>query len=74
MFGPTTADQFLDAYIEVVEGFTYNPYWDIDSILDVCIPQPSFYEPWQEFGLSMIAPEVLKQRIEGYLERVMMRA
>ncbi len=73
MFGPTTADQFLDAYIQVADRFTYEPYWDVDSILDGCIPEPSFYEPWQEFGLGIIAPRVLRQRIDGYLERVMMR-
>jgi aminoglycoside phosphotransferase (APT) family kinase protein len=73
MFGPAAADQFLDTYIEVADGFAYNPYWDVDSILDACIPQPSFYGPWQEFGLSIIAPEVLRHRVDAYLERVMMR-
>jgi aminoglycoside phosphotransferase (APT) family kinase protein len=71
MFGPAAADQFLDTYLEVADGFAYNPYWDVDSILDVCLPQPSFYGPWQEFGLRIIAPEVLRQRVEVYLERVM---
>jgi aminoglycoside phosphotransferase (APT) family kinase protein len=73
MYGPDTADQFLDAYREVADGFDYDPYWDVDSVLDMCIPQPSFYEPWEHFGLSVIAPEELGYRIERYLERVMMR-
>lgn len=71
MFGPAAADQFLDTYLEVADGFAYDPYWDVDSILDVCLPQPSFYGPWQEFGLRITAPEVLRQRVEAYLERVM---
>jgi hypothetical protein len=37
----------------------------------MCIPEPSFYEPWQQFGLNIIAPEELRRRIEMYLERVM---
>jgi hypothetical protein len=73
MYGPDTADQFLDAYLKVADGFDYDPYWDVDSVLDMCIPQPSFYDPWQQFGLSVIAPEELGHRIERYLERVMMR-
>ena len=34
MYGPDTADQFLDAYLEVADGFEYDPYWDVDSVLD----------------------------------------
>jgi aminoglycoside phosphotransferase (APT) family kinase protein len=73
MFGLLAANQFLDAYIEAADGFEYDPYWDIDSLLDVCIPQPTFYPPWQEFGLDIITSEVLKQRVDKYLESVMMR-
>jgi aminoglycoside phosphotransferase (APT) family kinase protein len=73
MFGLDTADQFLDAYLEVADGIEYDPYWDVDSVLDMCIPQPTFYEPWQQFGLDIIAPEELRRRIEMYLERVIAR-
>ena len=71
MYGPDTADQFLDAYLKVADGFDYDPYWDVDSVLDMCLPEPTFYEPWQQFGLSIIAPGELERRIETYLERVM---
>ena len=73
MYGPDVADQFLDAYLEVADGAEYDPYWDIDSVLDMCIPEPSFYEPWQQFGLNVIAPDEFRRRIETYLERVMAR-
>lgn len=73
MFDFTAADQFLDAYTANSTQFNYNPYWDLDSILDMCLPQPSFYKPWQEFGLSVIPSETLKQRIDVYLESVMKR-
>jgi aminoglycoside phosphotransferase (APT) family kinase protein len=73
MFGPTAADQFLETYLEVADGFTYNPYWDLDSVLDVCMPQPTFYPPWQDFGLRRLTPEVLKRRVDAHLERVLMR-
>jgi hypothetical protein len=63
----------LETYIKVAEGFAYDPYWDLDSVLDMCIPQPTFYPPWQDFGLGSLTPEVLKQRVDAYLERVLMR-
>lgn len=73
MFGPALAEQFLDLYSAIAGGFEYNPYWDIDSILDVCLPEPSFYPPWQEFGLSIIPPHVLRQRIDDHLAGVVRR-
>jgi hypothetical protein len=45
----------------------------LDSILDMRIPQPSFYGPWQEFGLDRLTQGVLQQRVNAYLERVLMR-
>jgi aminoglycoside phosphotransferase (APT) family kinase protein len=73
MFGPDTADQFLNVYRQAADGFDYDPYWDVDSVLHMCIPKPSFYEPWQQFGLGAIAPEELQHRIEMYLVRVVAR-
>jgi hypothetical protein len=73
MFGPGVADEFLKAYHAFAPEFAYNSYWDVASILDMCLPEPGFYEPWQEFGLDIIAPEVLRQRVDAYLERVMSR-
>ena len=73
MFGLSAADQFLETYSEVSEGFEYNPYWDVDSILDTCFPRPKFYTPWRDFGLGIIPPEMLNQRVDTYIERVMAR-
>ncbi len=73
MYGVDAADSFLEPYINVAEGFKYNPYWDIDTLLDSCIPTLNFYSPWQQFGLDVIAPEVLGQRVDEYLESVIER-
>ncbi|MBP5973452.1 aminoglycoside phosphotransferase family protein [Brasilonema sp. CT11] len=73
MFGFAAADQFLDAYTAISVKFDYHPYWDIDSILEMSLPQPTFYKPWQDFGLSVIAPELLRDRIDAYLESVIRR-
>ncbi|MBV9790607.1 MAG: aminoglycoside phosphotransferase family protein, partial [Chloroflexi bacterium] len=71
MHGMDLADQFLLLYTELAESFDYHPYWDVDSILDLCLPTPSFYTPWQTFGLGTIVPQVLQQRADTHLERVM---
>lgn len=71
MFGLDAAEAFLLAYEQHVPAFEYNPYWAVDTVLDACLPAPSFYAPWQDFGLDMIAPEILQARIDDYLENVM---
>jgi aminoglycoside phosphotransferase (APT) family kinase protein len=73
MFGVAAAEQFLDAYIANSTQFDYHPYWDLESILNMCLPQPTFYKPWQDFGLNVIAPQILQQRIDTYIESVMSR-
>ena len=73
MFGVPAADQFLAAYCQISRSFEYNPYWDVDSIFDTCIPQPTFYSPWQMFGLDRLSPEALQRRVEAYLKSVMTR-
>jgi aminoglycoside phosphotransferase (APT) family kinase protein len=73
MFGTPEADQFLAAYCDINRAFEYNPYWDVDSLFDMCIPQPTFYSPWQTFGLDLLSRETLQQRIDAYLKSVMER-
>jgi hypothetical protein len=70
MYSIEAADDFLARYVEL-SGFEYNYYWDIDSILDMNLPEPEFYTPWLEFGLDIIPIEVLRKRIDAYLEHVM---
>jgi len=71
MYGLEAAEQFLKSYLKAAPNFIYEPYWDLDSILDMCFPQPQFYQPWQEFGLDRIPATVLNQRVDLYLQEVM---
>lgn len=68
MYGLAAADQFLTAYCHQAPTFTYDPYWDIDGVVDMAFPQPTFYAPWQLFGLKRIPQKTLHQRIDAYLE------
>ena len=73
MLGVDAADHFLQSYGNAADGFEYQPYWDLDSMLDAWIGGPGFYEPWQEFGLDVIAPDEIRQRADAYLASVLKR-
>ena len=73
MYGPALAAGFLAAYRAAVPGYRYDPYWDIDSILDMCLPEPSYYPPWREFGLAHVGMPELRRRLETHLEAVVQR-
>jgi aminoglycoside phosphotransferase (APT) family kinase protein len=70
MHGGEMADLFLEKYQRHVPGYAHQPHWDIDSVLDMCLPQPTLYEPWKEFGLGLIGQKELEGRVEGYLRTV----
>jgi aminoglycoside phosphotransferase (APT) family kinase protein len=72
MYGPSAADRFLDSYLEQ-GGRPFDPYWDIDSLVDMCVPQPGWYPPWNDFGLQEIEHEVLCARMDEHLERAIAR-
>ena len=74
MYGPQIAEQFLQAYLHHADQFEYQLYWDLEAIFDKCQPAPSYYPPWQHFGLGPIAREVLCGRVDAYLEQIMRRA
>jgi len=73
MYGGDVMQAFLNAYCQAAPNFVYEPYWDLDSLFDMCFPEPPFYEPWQEFGLEKIPPEILQQRLDNYLEQIVLK-
>lgn len=70
LFGPSVADRFLASYSRAADGFEYHPYWEIDSVLNACLPKPTYYEPWTEFGLRPIPEAELIHRIDAHLQQV----
>jgi aminoglycoside phosphotransferase (APT) family kinase protein len=73
MYGAAVAKRFLDAYAAAAPGYRHDPYWDIDAILDMCLPEPGYYPPWREFGLAAIAPALLRERIDALLGQALAR-
>ncbi len=70
LFGVEVADAFRDAYLERAGG-AHHPYWDVDAILSVALPEPEFYSPWREFGLDVLSTPEMARRDEIYLQSVM---
>ena len=72
MFGVDAAEQFLAHYQAAAPDFVHNPYWEIDSTLDMWGAEgPGFYPPWQQFGLDTIPLDVLRRRADDLLVRIM---
>lgn len=61
------------AYARAAQGFVHHPYWEVDQLLDLCLPEPVFFPPWETFGLARIPPEILRRRADEFLVRVMAR-
>jgi aminoglycoside phosphotransferase (APT) family kinase protein len=72
LYGPDAADQFLAAY-RAHGGAEHDPYWDLESLLEMCLPAPHYYPPWSDFGLGPIDLETLQRRSEALLERAVRR-
>lgn len=75
MFGANAADRFLVAYKRHITRlgarFDYTAYWDLDSVFEMCLPQPTFYAPWEVFGLDIISPHLLERRLDIYMEMLL---
>jgi Ser/Thr protein kinase RdoA (MazF antagonist) len=74
MYGTDVADAFLGAYMRLAGRLDYQPYWDLDSMLDWVSSGPSFYAPWGEFGLATIPREKLRQRFDEHLASILRAA
>lgn len=68
LFGVSTANQFLDAYISHSDNaFHYDPYWDLFSLTDTLNGLPKVYAGWTELGLIGLSDELIRHRLDEYL-------
>lgn len=68
------ADCFLENYCRyMMADFTYNPYWDLVSILDVLSDPIEVYSGWAAFGVTDITKEKMAKRMDAYCSSVMNR-
>lgn len=61
------ADEFLKAYQEAVGGsFTYEPYWDLLSLIDMLFGPPEVYPGWKAFGVTGLTNQMMEVRMDAY--------
>ena len=74
LYGVPAADGFLRAYERLAgAAFAYHPYWDLLEITDSLPGPPRLYPPWAEFGLRHLTEQLLRERVDDYLESVLRR-
>ena len=66
MSGSDAATTFAESY-----GATPHPYWDVDAIFGT-LPDPTFYPPWETFGMTPIDAATLRRRVEEFLGAVVL--
>lgn len=74
LHGVSVADEFLAAYIAVAgEDFTYDPYWDLMTVVEQLPGPPSMYEGWRAAGFPGISNTVMRERVDAYVASVVAR-
>lgn len=72
LYGIAFADAFLTAY-QTYGGseFTYDPYWDLVSLVDG--GPPEVYPGWPVFGVNNLTNDVIVERTDQYVISLMNR-
>lgn len=67
LYDVDTADEFLTAYQKAAsEGFIYDPYWDLISIIDMLFGPPEVYPGWEAFGVTGLTNQMMEVRMDAY--------
>ncbi|UVI29414.1 phosphotransferase family protein [Paenibacillus spongiae] len=68
LHGVRTADGFLDAYRSLAgDSFTYDPYWDLVTLIDFGCWQPEVYGGWTALGVTGLTNEMMVERLDSYM-------
>lgn len=68
LHGVHTADMFLEVYQKNADStFTYDPYWDILSVIDILFGPPKVYQGWTNLGMTGLTDELMRERLDAYL-------
>lgn len=74
LFSVEAADQFLQAYIDAAGStFTYDPYWDLVSVMDMMPGPPEVYRGWVDYGITHLNPKLMAERLDQYVESIVRR-
>lgn len=68
LYDVRTADAFLTAYEQQKsDTFTYEPYWDFLSLIDILFGPPTVYPGWAAFGVTGLTDRMMVERLDKYV-------
>ncbi|MBL0385149.1 aminoglycoside phosphotransferase family protein [Tumebacillus sp. ITR2] len=74
LIGQEAADRFLDEYQKLAgPSFTYEPYWDLISLLEWLPNPPAVYQGWVDLGITHLTAPLMKERYEHLLASLVQR-
>ena len=74
LYDVATADRFLTAYEQNQDDiFTYDPYWDFVSLIDILFGPPTVYPGWVAFGVLGLTDQMMEERLDLYVESLLER-
>ncbi|HEX6923219.1 MAG TPA: aminoglycoside phosphotransferase family protein [Bacillales bacterium] len=75
LYGIEAADRFLHTYLASTDDpFKYEQYFDLLSLCDFTLPgPPEVYKGWQAFGIHDLTDNMMRERTDEFLIRVMER-
>jgi aminoglycoside phosphotransferase (APT) family kinase protein len=63
-----TSDDFLTSYRNHAgKSFTYDPYWDLVTLIDFAFWPPEVYGGWTALGMTGLTKEMMIERLDCYL-------
>lgn len=69
-----TADAFLATYEQFAgDAFTYAPYWDFLSLIDILFGPPTVYPGWEAFGVTGLTDKMMEDRLDIYVGSLLER-
>jgi aminoglycoside phosphotransferase (APT) family kinase protein len=74
LYSVEVADEFLDAYVAIAgSDFTYDPFWDLMSVVEMLPGPPTMYGGWRAEGFPSISDDVMRERVDRYVASVVAR-
>lgn len=67
--GVAAADRFAGQYRQLTGNDVSDPYWDLDAVFDMAVPEASFHAPWADFGVAPMPAPLLRARVEEFVVR-----
>jgi len=66
MYGSEAAEAFLHAYLTAAPDYRHDTCWDLEDALGA-LPDVAPYPPWEEFGLTGLSTELVRDRLEAFV-------